>query len=98
MTPRRSAARSARMRQTTTTTRATTTIPRRAWRCDCMRRRTEAAGHSEELSTLLGRLPALASSRGRLATINGFLASAVDGRLVLVAGHLRLTIPCQAVV
>ena len=49
-----------------------------------MRRRTEAAGHSEELSTLLGRLPALASSRGRLATINGFLASAVDGRLVLL--------------
>jgi hypothetical protein len=33
-----------------------------------------------------------------LATINGFLASADDRRFVLIAGHLRLAIPRQAVV
>ena len=33
-----------------------------------------------------------------MATVNGFLASADDQELVLIAGHLRFTVPRQSVV
>lgn len=63
-----------------------------------MRRKTGAAGHGEELSSLLEHLPTLPSPHGRTATVNGFLSSADDRQLVLIVGHLRFTLPRQSVV
>ncbi|MFE7581213.1 hypothetical protein ACFU5Y_06560 [Streptomyces gardneri] len=58
----------------------------------------ERAGRDDGLSSLLGRLPVLPSSRGHLAVVNCFLASSDDQQLVLVVGHLRFTVPRQSIV
>jgi hypothetical protein len=63
-----------------------------------VRGKTETAGPGGGLSSLLEHLPALPSPQGRTATVNGFLSSADDRQLVLILGHLRVTLPRQSVV
>jgi hypothetical protein len=63
-----------------------------------MRQRPDTSRQAEGLSELLERLPRLPAADGGQATINGFLTHCDDSRLVLVAGHLRLTLPRAGVV
>jgi len=61
-------------------------------------RRPIIGGDGHGLSELLGRLPTTPAAAAGRAVLNAFLIGADDERIVLVVGHLRLTVPAEAVI
>jgi hypothetical protein len=61
-------------------------------------RASRVGADGDALSELLRELPTCPAATAARTVLNGFLVGADPDRIVLVVGHLRLTVPAEAVI